>query len=115
MHSISVKTCRVVVFSTVLVLGCETIFRITGTITDAQNGMPLDSVNVSMFIVGRVEDVGRSHALSDSLGGFEVVSGLYGCGCGCPEPYIIVEKSGFVAETLRVQIHSDNRILMTRQ
>jgi hypothetical protein len=115
MYSLSVKAFRVVVFSAVVVLGCETIFQVTGTIIDEENGMPLDSVNVSMFIVGRVEDAGGSHALSDSLGKFEVVSGLYGCGCGCPEPYVIVEKSGFVAETLRVDMHSDNRISMKRQ
>jgi hypothetical protein len=77
--------------------------------------MPLDSVNVSMFILGRVEEIPRSHAVSDSLGEFEVASGLYGCGCSCPDTYIIVEKNGFVAETLKVSAHSHYSISMKRQ
>jgi len=113
--SISVKAYRVVVLLAVLVLGCETIIQVTGTIRDVSNGMPLDSVNVSMFILGRVEEIPRSHALSDSLGEFEVTSGLYGCGCGCPDAYIIVEKNGFVAETLKVSANSHYSISMKRQ
>jgi hypothetical protein len=114
--SISAKAYRLVVFLAVLVLGCEEVTGVTGTITDEENGMPLDSVNVSMLISGSVLESPGSHALSDSLGKFYVASGAYGCvSCGCPDVYIILDKSGFVAETLRVSSNSDYRLSMKRQ
>jgi len=99
--SICLRACRVVVLLTVLVLGCENVTVVRGTITNEANGMPLDSVRVSILIGGTVSE--RPPALSDSLGKFAVGSGLYGCGCSCPDVYIIVERDGFIADTLKVR------------
>jgi len=98
--SISRRACRVVVLFAVLVLGCENVTGVTGTITNEANGMPLDRVRVSMLIGGTVSE--KPPALSDSLGKF-AVGALYGCGCGCPDVYIIVEKDGFITDTLKVR------------
>ena len=94
-------------------MGCENVTSVAGTITNEANGMPLDSVRVSMLIGGTVPE--RPPALSDSLGKFSVASGVYGCGCGCPDVYIIVEKDGFITDTLKAESNSDYRISMKSQ
>jgi hypothetical protein len=112
---ISVRASRVLVFLAVLALSCENVAAVRGTIINEADGMPLDSVKVSMLIGGDVFRDPASHALSDSLGKFGVYSGAYGCvSCGCPDVYLIVERDGFVTDTLKVE-SGDYQISMKSQ
>lgn len=77
---------------------CEGFLEGSGTVYDADTGLPLDSVWVQAYVKKINPNYLEAEMYTDTTGTFLLGTGMVGCTPKCPDLIVYFSKTGFVSQ-----------------